>query len=69
MEAEIERPETLIDDIHAKIQFKKVSITEPTSIVEPCKSSWVRKLTPKMLELKQQEISQKEIKFANVYDK
>lgn len=68
-EAEIERLATLIDDIHAKIQIQKVSTTEPTSKVEPRKSSRERKLTPKMQELKQQEISQRENKFAMLYDK
>lgn len=68
-EAEIEKLETLIDDIHAKIQIQKVSITEPTSKVEPRKSSRERKLTPKMQGLKQQETSQKENKFATLYDK
>lgn len=68
-EAEIEGLETLIDDIHAKIQIQKVSVTESTSKVEPRKSSRERKLTPKMLELKQQETSQKENKFSVLYDK
>ncbi|XP_030281177.1 uncharacterized protein LOC115586350 [Sparus aurata] len=68
-EAEIEKLETLIDDISAKIQIQKVSITEPNSKVEPRKSSRERRLTPKMLGLKQQETSQKENKFVMLYDK
>lgn len=63
----MERLKTLIDDINAKIQ--KVSVTEQTSKVEPRKSPRERNLTPKMLELKQQETSQKENKFVMLYGK
>ena len=68
-EAEIEKLETIIDDIHAKIQIQKVSLTETTSKGEPRKSSRERNLTPKMLELKQQATSKKENKFTMLYDK
>lgn len=67
-ESEIERLEPLINDIQAKIQIQKVPVTEPTSKVDTRKSSRERKLTPKMQELKQQETSQKENKFATLYD-
>ncbi|KAG7496410.1 hypothetical protein JOB18_018512 [Solea senegalensis] len=70
-EIEIERLESLIGDIHARIQIQNVSQSEPTftSKVEPRKSSRDRRLTPKMLELKQQEASQRESKFVILYDK
>ncbi|XP_072911521.1 uncharacterized protein [Hemitrygon akajei] len=61
------RLESLIGDIHAKIEIHQIAMMEPTSAtsrrVEPRKSSRERKLTPKMLELKQQEASQRESKF------
>ncbi|XP_060759736.1 uncharacterized protein LOC132870171 [Neoarius graeffei] len=70
-DAERERLETLIGDIHATIEIHKVTV-EPTSTtvksVIPRTSSREKKLTPKMLELKQKEVSQKENKFITKYE-
>lgn len=72
-EAEKERLELLIGDILAEIEVLKVTMVEPTSTTfqtdNPRKSSRERMLTPKMLELKQQETSQKESKFITLYEK
>ncbi|XP_067380798.1 uncharacterized protein [Channa argus] len=69
---EKEKLESLISDIHAKIETHQTAMRETTSAssrtVEPRKSSRERKLTPKMMELKQQEISQMESKFIKLYE-
>lgn len=70
-DVEREKLELLIGDIHAKIEIKQIMLKKPasnTSRLEPRKSSRERKLTPKMLELKQQEFSQKESKFIKLYE-
>ncbi|CAI5682991.1 unnamed protein product [Oreochromis niloticus] len=66
-DVEREKLELLIGDIHAKIEIKQKPASN-TSRLEPRKSSRERKLTPKMLELKQQEFSQKESKFIKLYE-
>lgn len=70
-EAEKERLESLLGDIHAEIEILKIMGDEPIShqTVKPRKSFRERKLTPKMLELKEQETSQKESKFGKLYEK
>ena len=72
-DVEKERLESLIGDIHAKIEIHQIVMMEPTSAtsktVEPRKSSRERKLTLKMLELKQQEASQRESKFIMIYER
>ncbi|XP_034150370.1 uncharacterized protein LOC114839868 [Esox lucius] len=69
-DTERERLESLIADIHAKIQ--SLQIAKPTASIsrrdESRKSSRERKLTPKMQELKQQDISLKESKFFKLYE-
>jgi len=69
-DAEKERLEMLIGDIHASIEIQKVTM-EPTSVTSECaklrQSSRERTLTPKMLELKQKEVSQLESKFNMQY--
>lgn len=70
-DVEREKLELLIGDIHAKIEIKQIMLKKPasnTSRLEPRKSSRERELTPKMLELKQQEFSQKESKFIKLYE-
>lgn len=71
-EGEKERLEALVGDIHAKIETFQIATMETTSTSsrkdEPRKSSRERKLTPKMLELKHQEISQRENKFIKLYE-
>lgn len=61
-DTEKERLEALISDIHAETEI--LAVVEPTSTtsqtVQPRKSSRERNLTLKMLELKQQEASQRE---------
>lgn len=71
-DVERERLESLIGDVHSKIQSLQTAMTEPIPSTsrrdEPRKSSRERKLTPKMQELKQQEVSQKESKFIKLYE-
>lgn len=71
-DAERERLESLIGDINHKIQSLQTAIIEPTAAIprkdKTRKSSRERKLTPKMLELKQQETSQNESKFIKLYE-
>ncbi|KAK0142369.1 hypothetical protein N1851_019890 [Merluccius polli] len=63
--------ESLIGNIHAEIEILKITMVEPTSAtsqpVELRKSSRERTFTPKMLELKQQDVSKKESKFTSLY--
>ncbi|XP_056236444.1 uncharacterized protein LOC130172051 [Seriola aureovittata] len=72
-EDERENLELRIGDILAKLEILKVTMAEPipttSQTVETRKSSRERKLTPKMQELQQQELSQKEKKFLNLYEK
>lgn len=46
----------------------KEHISAASNMVEPMKSLRERKLTPKMLELKQNEVSQRENKFIMLYE-
>ncbi|XP_051803238.1 uncharacterized protein LOC127533647 [Acanthochromis polyacanthus] len=72
-DAEKEKLESLIGDVLAKIEILKMAAVEPSSTashtVELRKSTRERKLTPKMLEYKQQEALQKEGKFIKFYEK
>lgn len=71
-DVEKETLECLIGDIHAKIEILQI-VTDPTSAKPetaiPRKSSHERRLTPKMLELKKQEASQRESKFLTLYER
>ena len=72
-DAERKRLESLIDEINTKIEINRTAQEEFTAAtIEKEKtrtSARERKLTPKMLELKQQEASKKESKFSTLYGK
>lgn len=71
--SQVQEPTEQIESIQSDLATteKQQIAIESTSVTskkkEPRKSSRDRKLTPKMLELKQQEISQKENKFIKLY--